>query len=190
MIYIRGTAVAADADATVLAEITPSLFDRTYEHFCSHRQTPSSGTSAGAAIVRVGNAIYFSSPIFTQYYHLAPQWCRTLFLNALEMLLPEPVVRHEGPRTLELAYNEQTARKRTVLHLLHYIPIRRSKIDIIEDVIPIYNVPISVRADKTIQTVKLAPSGDAIDFDIADGRINFIVAEIRGHQMIELNYQE
>ena len=190
VIYIRGTAVAADADATVLAEITPSLFDRTYEHFCSHRQTPSSGTSAGAAIVRVGNAIYFSSPIFTQYYHLAPKWCRTLFLNALEMLLPEPVVRHAGPSTLELAYNEQTARNRTVLHLLHYIPIRRSKIDIIEDIIPIYNVPISVRADKTIQSVKLAPSGHAIDFDISDGRINFTVTEVKGHQMIELNYQE
>ncbi|MCY4071714.1 MAG: beta-galactosidase trimerization domain-containing protein [Chloroflexi bacterium] len=190
VIYIRGTAVAADADATVLAHITPALFDRTYAHFCSHRQTPSSGESAGAAIVRAGNAIYFSSPIFTQYYHLAPKWCRTLFLNALEMLLPEPVVRHGGPSTLELAYNDQPARSRTVLHLLHYIPIRRSKIDIIEDVIPVYNIPVSIRAGKRIESVKLAPSGDAIDFEKVNGRINFTVAEIKGHQMIELNYRE
>ncbi len=190
VIYIRGTVVAANADATVLARITPSLFDRTYEHFCSHRQTPSSGESAGAAIVCNGNAIYFSSPIFTQYYHLAPKWCRRLFLNALEMLLPQPLVRHSGPSTLELAYNDQPARSRAVLHLLHYIPIRRSRIDIIEDVIPVYNIPISIRADKRIGSVKLAPSGEAIDFENVNGRINFTVAEIKGHQMIELNYQE
>jgi len=190
VIYMRGTAVAADPDATVLAQITPSLFDRTYRHFCSHRQTPSSGESAGAAIVRAGNAIYFSSPIFTQYYHLAPQWCRTLFLNALEMILPQPLVRHSGPSTLELAYNDQPARSRAVLHLLHYIPIRRSNIDIIEDVIPVYNIPVSVRADKNIASVKLAPSGEAVDFETVDDRINFTVAEINGHQMIELNYQD
>ena len=190
VIYIRGTAVSAEADATVLADITSSLFDRTYEHFCSHRQTPSSGQSAGAAVVRVGNAIYFSSPIFTQYYHLAPQWCRTLFLNALEMLLPEPVVRHGGPSTLEVTYNGQTARGRQVLHLLHYIPIRRSKIDIIEDVIPIYNVPLSICADKTIHSVRLAPSGQVIDFQSVERRVNFTVPVVNGHQMIELNYQE
>ena len=190
VIYIRGTAVSAEADATVLADITSSLFDRTYEHFCSHRQTPSSGQSAGAAVVRKGNAIYFSSPIFTQYYHLAPQWCRTLFLNALEMLLPEPVVRHGGPSTLEVTYNGQTARGRRVLYLLHYIPIRRSKIDIIEDVIPIYNVPLSIRADKTIHSVRLAPSGQVIDFQSVDVRVKFTVPEVIGHQMIELNYQE
>ncbi|MCY4537574.1 MAG: beta-galactosidase trimerization domain-containing protein [Chloroflexi bacterium] len=190
VIYIRGTAVAAEATADVLARITPSLFDRTYEHFCSHRQTPSSGRSAGVAIVRAGNAIYFSSPIFTQYYHLAPKWCRTLFLNALDMLLPEPVVRHGGPSTLEVAYNEQPAESRAVLHLLHYIPVRRSKIDIIEDVIPVYNIPVSIRADKNIGSVKLAPSGEAVDFEQVNGRINFTVAEIKGHQMIELNYQE
>ena len=190
VIYIRGTAVAADAEATVLARITPALFDRTYQRFCSHRQTPSSGESAGAAIARNGKSIYFSSPIFTQYYHLAPKWCRRLFLNALEMLLPQPLVRHSGPSTLELAYNDQPARSRAVLHLLHYIPIRRSQIDIIEDVIPVYNIPVSVRADKNIDSVKLAPSGEAIDFERVNGRVNFTVAEIKGHQMIELNYQE
>ena len=124
-----------------------AVFDRTYEHFCSHRQSPSSGASAGAAIVRRGNVIYFSSPLFTQYYHNAPQWCRTLFLNALDMLLPQPLVKHGGPSTLEVMLNEQPARNRLVLHLLHYIPIRRSQqIDIIEDVIPVYDVPVSICA--------------------------------------------
>ena len=91
--------------------------------------------------------IYFSSPLFTQYSRNAPQWCRRLFLNALDMLLPQPIVKHGGPSTLEVMINEQAAQKRQVLHLLHYIPIRRSReIDIIEDVIPLYDIsPVGSR---------------------------------------------
>ena len=190
-LYIRGLDVSAAADADTLAEITPAVFDRTYEHFCSHRQSPSSGATAGAAIVRRGNVIYFSSPLFTQYYHNAPQWCRTLFLNALDMLLPQPLVRHGGPSTLEVMLNEQPARNRLVVHLLHYIPIRRSQqIDIIEDVIPLYDVPVSICTDNPVQSVKLAPGGDSIDFRVSDGRLEFTVPRVNGHQMIELNYRE
>ena len=189
--YIRGMDVRAAADAEVLAEITPAVFDRTYERFCSHRQSPASGASAGAAIVRRGQVIYFSSPLFTQYYHNAPQWCRTLFLNALDMLLPQPLVKHGGPSTLEVMLNEQPARNRLVLHLLHYIPIRRSRqIDIIEDVIPVYDVSVSICVDNAIQSVKLAPGGENIDFRVVKGRLEFTVPAIKGHQLIELNYRE
>ena len=188
VIYLRGTAVAALEGTEVLADITPSLFDRTYEHFCSHRQTPSSGESAGPAITRHGNVIYFSSPLFTQYHQLAPRWCRTLFLNALNLLLPQPLLRHDGPSTLELALNDQAEKQRLVLHLLHYIPVRRSRIDIIEDVIPLYDVGVSLRADKAITSVQLAPTGEALDFETVDGRVDFVLPQLHGHQMIELGY--
>ncbi|MCY3780527.1 MAG: beta-galactosidase trimerization domain-containing protein [Chloroflexi bacterium] len=189
--YIRGLDLNAAEAADVRAHITPAVFDRTYEHFCSHRQSPSSGESAGAAIIRRGPVITFSSPIFTQYYHNAPRWCRTLFLNALDLLLPQPLVKHGGPSTLEVTLNEQPAQNRLVLHLLHYIPIRRSRqIDIIEDIIPIYDIPVSICADNSIKSVKLSPSGASLDFNTSDGRIHFNVPVVNGHQMVELNYRE
>ena len=45
--------------------------------------------------------------------------------NALDLLLPEPRVRHAGPSTLLVTLSEQLAHNRQVLHLLHYIPERR-----------------------------------------------------------------
>ena len=104
------------------------------------------------------------------------------------MLLPQPIIRYDGPSTLEVMINDQSAQQRLVVHLLHYIPIRRSQIDIIEDVIPIYNVGLSIRADQSVKSVKLAPSGDAVEYEVADGRLRFNVPEVIGHQMIELNY--
>lgn len=188
VMYMRGMAIEAQANTSVLAHITASLFDRTYQHFCSHRQTPSSGETAGAAVVRTSNTIYFSSPIFSQYFHNAPKWCRTMVLNALSLLLPDPIVQHDGPSTLEIMSNHQIDEKRQVLHLLHYIPVRRSAIDIIEDIIPIFNIPVSVRDDFDIASVRLVPSNTELEFTKTDGRINFTVPEIHGHQLIELAY--
>ncbi|MFM7171864.1 MAG: beta-galactosidase trimerization domain-containing protein, partial [Caldilinea sp.] len=62
--YIRGLDIQALPESSVLASIVPSYFDRTWEHFCSHRHTPSSGQPGNPAVVRTENTIYFSSPLF------------------------------------------------------------------------------------------------------------------------------
>jgi hypothetical protein len=187
--YMRGMAVEAVPDAEVLAQVVPSYFDRTYQHFCSHRQTPSAGGPTGPAVVRSGNVIYFSHPIFRQYNQNAPRWCKTLFLNALNLLLPEPLVRHDGPSTVLAALNEQTAENRRVLHLLHYIPERRGQdFDIIEDVIPLYDLAVSVRVPGTVSAVTVVPDGDALDFEQTDGRVDFVLPRLHGHEMVELNF--
>ena len=84
VMYIRGMDVKARDGAEVLAPIFPSYFDRTWDHFCSHRQTPSAGVPGNPGIVRSGSVIYFSSPVFTLYDRVAPYWCKRLLLNALD----------------------------------------------------------------------------------------------------------
>ena len=41
--YMRGMDIAAAEGTEVLADVVGTYFDRTYAHFCSHNQTPSSG---------------------------------------------------------------------------------------------------------------------------------------------------
>ena len=59
VMYVRGMDVLAQPGSEVLAQIVPSYFDRTWEHFCPHRHTPSAGAPANPAIVRNGAAIYY-----------------------------------------------------------------------------------------------------------------------------------
>ncbi len=189
VMYMKGVEVEALPGCEILAPKVLPYFDRTYRHFCSHRQTPSSGQMGGPAVVRKGRAIYFAHPIFAQYNQNAPRWCKLLFLNAMRLLLPEPLVRHQGPSTLQVSLTWQAARNRQVLHALHYIPERRgADFDVIEDVIPLYDVPFSVRLDRPVKSVTCVPQGKPLAFRQTSGRVEFILPELVGHQMVALEY--
>jgi hypothetical protein len=189
VMYMRGMDVEAAEGSEVLADVVRSYFDRTYEHFCSHRQTPSSGEVTGPGVVQAGHSIYFSQPIFAQYQTKAPRWCRQLFLNALGRLLPEPLVRVGGPTGILATLNEQREEGRWVLHLLYYVPERRcEEFDVIEDVVPLHDVPVSVRVDRAVREVQCVPAGEELSFDQEAGRVQFTVPVVRGHQMVSLSF--
>ncbi len=140
--------------------------------------------------MRCHRSIYFSHPIFSPYERNAPRWCKRLFLNALDLLLPEPLVRHDGPSTLEVALNEQERDGRRVLHLLHYIPERRGQdFDVIEDVIALHDLGLGVREDREVRAVTLAPGGEALPFGRHDGRVEFVLPRLHGHQMVALHFR-
>jgi len=81
--------------------------------------------------------------------------------------------------------NRQEDKKRTILHMLHYIPERRgTEFDVIEDVIPLYSLKVSVKSDREASSVTLVPQNQAIPFKINNQRIEFELKEVIGHQMI------
>jgi hypothetical protein len=185
--YMRGMLVEAEEGAEVLADTVSSYFDRSYKHYCSHRQSPSSGHVSHPAAVQQGRTIYFSHPLFTQYQTKAPLWCKRLFLNALGRLLPEPLVEVGAPSATLAALNQQPFEGRLVLHLLHYVPERRADaFDIIEDVIPLHDIPVSIRVADAVEAVTLVPQGQALDFAMQGDRVSFTVPRIEGHQMVEI----
>jgi hypothetical protein len=74
-----------------------------------------------------------------------------------------------------------------VLHLLHYVPERRCEaFDVIEDVLPIYEIPVSIRVDGEVERVRCVPDGETLDFTVEDGRVRFVVPAVEGHQMVEI----
>ncbi|HOU11655.1 MAG TPA: beta-galactosidase trimerization domain-containing protein [Anaerolineae bacterium] len=185
--YMRGMEIAAGDAAEVLADTVASQFDRTYDHFCSHRQTPSAGQIVHPAVVQQGRAIYFSQPIFSLYQTKAPRWCKQLLFNALARLLPEPLVRVHAPTASIITLNAQPQHHRQVLHLLYYVPERRcDEYDVIEDVTPLYDVAASIKAVQPVKSVSLIPQNVALPFTVEAGQVTFTVPKIEGHQMVEI----
>lgn len=187
VMYLKGMQVEPVGGAEVLSPMVQPYFNRTWEHFCSHRHTPAEGPAEYPGVVRNGSCIYFMHPVFSLYDRYVPLWCKKLVANALDLLLPDPLIRAGGPSTALFTLNAQPAKDRLVLHALHYVPERRGReFDTIEDVIPIYDVPVSVRAPKKARSVTLVPQGTPLDFVEVAGCVEFVIPKIEGHQMVEM----
>jgi len=188
VMYSQGRQVAPRAGTEVLSGMIQPYFNRTWEHFCSHRHTPADKPAIYPGATRCGNCIYLMHPLFGLYEAKAPLWCKELVRGALDLLLPEPVLRVDGPSTLQASLNVQREQGRQIIHLLHYIPERRGReFDVIEDVIPLYKVKVSVRVGARVPTrVTLEPQGEELPFEQQGGRVEFVVPELNGHQIVAI----
>jgi hypothetical protein len=109
----------------------------------------------------------------------------------LALLLPEPLVELDAPTSTIATLNSQLHEGRWVLHLLHYVPERRcSEFDVIEDVVPLYNVAVSVRTGRAPRRVRCVPGHELLDWEQEGERTHFVVPEVIGHQMVELAFDE
>lgn len=184
-LYERGLWVKPHTGAQTLADIWYPYFDRSYKHFCSHRQTPAERKGDYPAIVKNGSFIYFAHPIFSMYYKHGARVYRHLLINSLKLLLKDKLVETDAPTTANINLNYQPERKRHVVHILHYIPERRTEtIDIIEDIIPLYNLTMKVVLPGKPSRVYTAPSGRALDFSWQNGCVKVVVPEVKGHEII------
>lgn len=189
VMYDRGTLVDA-ADAKYVANVIPPVFNRTYEHFCSHLHSPSGRREAYPGIVETENTAYFIHPVFTTYQNWAPSWYKKLIANELERLLPERLVRHDGPSTVQVTLLEQKEENREILHVLHYIPVKKCKnLEIVEDVIPLYGLKIDMEAKHTVSAVYSVPDMKELSFCQQGNRLCFEIEKINGHGMCAICFE-
>ena len=165
-------------------------FNRTWEHFCSHLHTPSSHKYGYPGITEYKGNYYFAHPVFSIYQEKHPKWCKEFVKDVLEVMIEKPLVQHNGPSTMIVTLNEQTRKSRYILHMLHYIPNKiAEEILTIEDIIPLYNVKVRINVSKTVKSVKMVPENIQLEFTLGeDNCIEFVIPEIKGHNMVELSY--
>ncbi|MEN9933909.1 MAG: hypothetical protein RLZZ387_488, partial [Chloroflexota bacterium] len=165
----QGLLVEVLPGAEVLARSRHPYFNRTWEHFCSHQYTPQAEVSDEPVAVRRGGVIYIARPLFSEYAETSRRAHREVIGNALRLLLPEPrVADHTLPTTAIATVRRQEGD--LVLHLLHYVHQRRGRgLDIIEDVLPLHDVALSVRAEHEPSDVRLAPEDTPVTWEWRDG---------------------
>jgi Hypothetical glycosyl hydrolase 6/Beta-galactosidase trimerisation domain len=183
VIYDRGVRVRAVARAEKLASVVEPYFERSWQHFCSHRQTPPDRVSRYAGAVQFKNVGYIPFMVFDGYANHGNLACRWLVEKLIDRLLPEPVIRVKAPAMTEASVLRQG--KRTIVHVLHYSPQRRTPtLDIVEDIVPLMDVEISLKMGRRPGRVYLAPEQKALEFDYSAGRARVVVPRIDGHAMV------
>ncbi len=182
VIYMQGEALEPAGAETILSARAP-YFKREKDFFCSHRYTPSAKGEAYPAVLQKGGVILFGHPIFEQYRKNAPFWCKKLMSNAIDLLLGERIIRHDGPSTMTVSVLDQPEENRTNLHILTYVPVRKSAtIDIIEERTILRNVTVKVNIPRNFTEARLVPEN--IPLEIKDGAVT--IPEINGYAIVEL----
>ncbi len=158
-------------------------FNRSYKHFCSHQHTPNSGEYGGAGMTEGQDGIYIAWDIFNDYAVSGEIHLKQITVFALDRLLGERKtlitnLPAQGVATLM----EQNSRQ--ICHLLYASPVKRGNgVEIIEDILPVYNVSVSIRTDKNISRVYLAPQMEEIPFTYENGRVTVQIKKLECHQM-------
>lgn len=188
VMYQKGYDVKCLGAQALMDKIEP-YFNREGETFCSHQHAPSSGKKGCPETVRNGRVIYFAHPVFGLYRKNAANWCKQIVKDAIELLLQDKLVSHNGPSTMITALNCQEGHNRDILHVLHYITEKRSEdIYTIEDVIPLYRIQFDMyTGGKTVKKVSIVPDTE-VSFVQEGDYIRFTVDKIEGHCMVSIQY--
>ena len=202
VMYTRSHRIKATRGKS-LGDIYDPYFNRTVEHFCSHRHTPNrpepSGFDCG---VRNGNIVHLAHPVFTLYCGYGAVAYQEYVLKVIDDLLSEDKsVTTNLNSTARVTIRRQPEQKRQIVHLLYAEKIGRggklnsveggptgvTSLAVIEDLTPLRDVRISVRPGAAIAKVTLEPQGKTTPFREEKGRIVVEIDSFTCHQMVVLH---
>ncbi|MCQ2435490.1 MAG: beta-galactosidase [Clostridia bacterium] len=182
VIYNQAQSIEATGEVTAIRE--NPYFNRTTHHFSSHAQTPNDPAHRYPAITFGADGAYISFPLFTEYALKGSLIAKRVVEATLDRLLSD-----DKTLTTNLpSYGITTLMKqgnRYINHLIYVTPVKRGKgVEIVEDIIPVYNTEISIKLDTEPTRVYLAPQDRDIDYDYTDGVLTYTVDKIDCHQMV------
>jgi hypothetical protein len=179
--------VAPVAGARAMGRLWTTYFNRAYDHFCSHHQTPCDRLTRFPVAVTRGRVGYIAGAVFQAYKDHAYPVYKEVVSRLLERLMPDPLVRVQAPSAMEVSMHRQRQPRRAIVHLVNFQPQRRHvHVEWIEALYPVRDIALSVRTGRRPTTVYLAPSRRPLEWALKGDRVELTVPEVRVHEMVVL----
>ena len=184
VLYEQGYSISSQEVAA--ARIVEPYFNRSYLHFCSHRQTPPKKEAGDEPAVIFGsNYVYISSPLFTDYINNGYKVHREIIRACIDRLLPDRLVLTDLPTVTEMTVRENE--EAYIIHLLNYVMQKKSKrLELIEETYPVYDRHLFIKLEKPPRMVLLEPEGTELPAVYQDGYLRVELPAVSGHTMIEV----
>ncbi len=174
-------------DGKTIANVAEPYFNRTAEHFCSHKHSPSSGICKNPGVVMGKDGIYIAWKIFTDYAENGELIAKNTVIKALDLLLGNEKILVTNLASMGVAtlFEQEN---RYVAHLLYAVPTKRGKnTEIIEDIYPVSDITLKLKLQKTVKGVYLAPQKTEIPYKYENGYVKVENITVDCHQMIVFN---
>ena len=82
----------------------------------------------------------------------------------------------------------QPEQARYCFHMTYACPVKRGVAEVIEDVMPVYNIDCSLQTDKTVKKVFLPLENTQLPFTQCDGKVQFTLPKLHCHSVVVIEY--
>lgn len=185
------------APAKMLAALGEPLFQRSAEHFTSHRQTPFDHITGYSVLATSGNVGLIGFPIGLSYYNKGYWIYRSAFDKILREVLPSRLIESNAPLSTELTVTHQAPDKdsgrkeRYMVHIINWSATRKTPPhpDMYDDPIELTNISLRINIPLSDFSVKTAISGINLQPKAVNDGIEVIIPRILIHEIVcfELN---
>ncbi len=166
--------------ATSLAALGEPKFQRTAEHFTSHKQSPFDHLTDFTAMARSGRVGLIAFPVGQSYYRNGYWIYRAAFEHLLGEVLPQRLVRSSAPLSTEITVTQQSAQKRFLVHVINYSPVRKAPPhpEFHEDPVPLTDVTVRLNLPLKVAAARALVAGDKLRVRAGQGGVEVTLARV------------
>lgn len=180
----------ANAPAQPMAMLGEPLFQRSAEHYTSHRQSPFDHVTTYSALAVNGKVGLVAFPLGTSYNESGYWIYREAFRKLLDKVYPDRMVKTNAPLNTEVTVTWQPAEndrpERYLVHLVNWSPSRKTPPhpEVHEDPVPLRDVSVTLNIPMSLKKASTVVSGENLKIHTAENGIEVHVSEIPVHEVI------
>lgn len=183
------SAYRVKCDGEVYANVYEPYFNRTYRHFCGHKNTPFKTEPADyPALVRCGNVIYFAHPVFEAYNKSGSFMLQRFIAKGINIAYDSIVKVENLPSCGKIRIRKSKNANFYALHVLYSPPINRGNVHLLEDFPSLHDVKISLKVPEKIKEVAMEPENKLLEFIQENDTVTFTLKPFSLHKLISLKW--
>jgi len=157
-----------------------------WDGIADNTYNPPEKSASMPLLIEGPSGIYFAGDFFTGYSVRFAMHLRNLFSNMLKKtLLPKPVLENISlPSFVRCSVTVQKTEKRTMVHLISFIPERRMAANVVEEGISVVDGTFRLRCPGVPEKVYLAPEGRTVPFEMEEGYAAVTLPHFKGSALL------
>lgn len=184
LIYEKAYDIEGNGGEPLAVKYSP-YYNRSDCYFCSHLHFPCDFSNGSAGVTEGKDGVYIACNIFSDYVNSGSLNSKQIIKPLLNKLIKDKIIVTNLPSQAKACISED--RNYYYLNLLYANTIKRGTgIEVIEDIVPIYDIDISLNIADEIEKIILVPQNAEIGFRVNGGRTEFKVGKLDKHQLVLL----
>jgi len=165
-------------------------FNRTHEHFCSHQHAPNTFTYPSSGITEGKDGVYIAWNLFEEYGKVGSLIAKEAIIYVLDRMLGDKKIFSSNlPSGAKATLMHQRDERRYINHIVYASPVKRgSGVEVVEDIVPLYDTEVNIRINKNVKNVYLAPEKINLGFVQNGNLLTYKVPKVDCHQMVIIDY--